>query len=302
MFQRSNVLRGVLCAALAPLVAGAGAQAQDVVKSANGVTWVKVAPYDAPTDVTHARPMPMPEATMTEDAVHGLMESMRTEHVNPGGSGFVPGNEGTGSRTEFAPVYLGKPEGLQSDAVHPRPEDWGTSNLPFTTVRADLYGLATNTDYPYRAVGKLFFDITRRHRDGGPLRGRIRAEEIPQRLAVGAWVLEWRGALRHMDRCAGLRVDFVLQRHRLLRAIRRGVRGRCRGAGPEPAKERVCGQYGGVVRILVWRRVYLLGPGADHAAWVSGRAGLGRLHGADGFAGVYEFLGFEQSHHRLEPE
>jgi len=160
MFQRSNVLRGVLCAALAPLVAGAGAQAQDVVKSANGVTWVKVAPYDAPTDVTHARPMPMPEATMTEDAVHGLMESMRTEHVNPGGSGFVPGNEGTGSRTEFAPVYLGKPEGLQSDAVHPRPEDWGTSNLPFTTVRADLYGLATNTDYPYRAVGKLFFDIT----------------------------------------------------------------------------------------------------------------------------------------------
>ena len=162
MSQQSKLVRGMLCAALVPMVAGVGLQAQDVVKSANGVTWVKVDPHHGPADFIHAKPMPLPQATMTEDAVHGLIDSVQTEHVNLGGSGFVPGSEGTGSRTEFAPVFLGKPEveGLQPDVVLPHPEDFGTSNLPFTTVRADLYGEATNTSYPYRAVGKLFFDIT----------------------------------------------------------------------------------------------------------------------------------------------
>jgi V8-like Glu-specific endopeptidase len=158
MFQPPNFVRGMLCVALTPFVAGAGLQAQDVVKSANGVTSIKVAPYHASTDFSHAKPMPLPEATMTEDAIHGLLESIQTEHIARGGSGLVPGSEGTGSRTEFEPVFLGKPEGQQTDGV--QPEDFGTSNQPFTTVRADLYGLATNTNYPYRAVGKLFFDIT----------------------------------------------------------------------------------------------------------------------------------------------
>jgi len=150
----------MLCAALVPFVAGVSLQAQDVVGSANGVTSVKVAPYRGLPDFVHAKPMPMPEATMTEDALHGLIESIQTEHINLGGSGLVPGSEGTGSRTEFSPVFLGLPEGPQTDAVQPRPEDFGASNLPFTTVRADLYGLDTNTSYPYRAVGKLFFDMT----------------------------------------------------------------------------------------------------------------------------------------------
>ena len=166
MIQQSNLVKGMLCAALVPFVAGVSLQAQDVVRVTNGVTSVKVAPYHGLPDFARAKPMPMPEATMTEDAVHGLMNSLQTEHISLGGSGLVAGSEGTGSRTEFAPVFLGAPEsgseteGLQSDAVQPRPEDYGTSNLPFTTVRADLFGLNTNTSYPYRAVGKLFFDIT----------------------------------------------------------------------------------------------------------------------------------------------
>ncbi len=160
MFQPSNLVRGILYAALVPFVAGVGVQAQDVVKSANGVTSIRKAPYRATTDFAHAQPMPLPQATMSEDAIHGLLESVQTEHVNPGGSGFVPGNQGTGSRTEFEPVTLGVSEELESEAVQPRPEDFGTSNLPFTTVRADLFGLDTNANYPYRATGKLYFNIT----------------------------------------------------------------------------------------------------------------------------------------------
>ena len=37
------------------------------------------------------------------------------------------------------------------------PSDFGTSNNPFTTARADLGDLVTNLAYPYRASGKLFF-------------------------------------------------------------------------------------------------------------------------------------------------
>ncbi|NOT56813.1 MAG: trypsin-like serine protease [Deltaproteobacteria bacterium] len=38
------------------------------------------------------------------------------------------------------------------------PQEFGTSNHPFSTARADLFTAATNTQYPYRASGKLFFN------------------------------------------------------------------------------------------------------------------------------------------------
>jgi V8-like Glu-specific endopeptidase len=36
-------------------------------------------------------------------------------------------------------------------------EQFGTANLPYSTARADLDPKATNTQWPYRAAGKLFF-------------------------------------------------------------------------------------------------------------------------------------------------
>jgi V8-like Glu-specific endopeptidase len=36
-------------------------------------------------------------------------------------------------------------------------EQFGTANLPYSTARADLNPSATNTQWPYRAAGKLFF-------------------------------------------------------------------------------------------------------------------------------------------------
>jgi V8-like Glu-specific endopeptidase len=161
MFKQSisiTVLSGF--AALSLAIAGTAQAQEDVVRSANGVTWVEVNSHHAPPDFVHARPMPLPDATISEDAVHGLLESMETDHPVLGGSGGAPGNEGTGSRTDFEPLFLGEPERDQDDQVTPRPEDWGTSNLPFTTVRADLSGLDTNTVYPYRAIGKIFFNVT----------------------------------------------------------------------------------------------------------------------------------------------
>jgi V8-like Glu-specific endopeptidase len=178
MLQPSNLLKGMLCVALAPLAAGVGllaqSQTENVVKSGNGVTSIKLAPYARHADYVHAQPMPLPEAVVNEDAIRGLQESINSPHAITGGSGLVPGSAGTGSRTAFTPVFLGKPELNESASIEPdqvrsgsigsgivKPEDVGTSNLPFTTVRADLFNETTNTSYPYRATGKLFFDITR---------------------------------------------------------------------------------------------------------------------------------------------
>ena len=40
----------------------------------------------------------------------------------------------------------------------PAQVDFGTAGLPFSTARADLTPAATNDQYPYSAVGKLFFN------------------------------------------------------------------------------------------------------------------------------------------------
>jgi V8-like Glu-specific endopeptidase len=177
MLQHSNLLKGMLCLAVAPFVAGVGLQAQiqaqNVIRNANGITSLKLAPYTGNADFIHARPMPLPAAAVNEDAIRGLQESLNMPHYLAGASAVVAGNAGTGSRTMFTPRFLGKPVLDEADVREPspvrsgalgtgivHPEDVGTSNLPFTTVRADLYNVTTNTSYPYRATGKLFFDVT----------------------------------------------------------------------------------------------------------------------------------------------
>ena len=60
----------------------------------------------------------------------------------------------------MALVRLGVPHPTTDDSeLMVTPEEFGTTNHPFSTARADLSPLATNTSYPYRASGKLFFNI-----------------------------------------------------------------------------------------------------------------------------------------------
>jgi V8-like Glu-specific endopeptidase len=68
-----------------------------------------------------------------------------------GPSGGEPGARGTGI---LSPVFQGTAVAEEPGVTS---EDWGTTNHPFTTVRADLFGLDTNTAYPYRAAGDLYF-------------------------------------------------------------------------------------------------------------------------------------------------
>jgi len=68
----------------------------------------------------------------------------------------VLGSNGTGVITD--PVSLVVPRPTTNDSEGVTPEEFGLANHPFSTARADLSPLATNTAYPYSASGKLFFN------------------------------------------------------------------------------------------------------------------------------------------------
>jgi V8-like Glu-specific endopeptidase len=96
--------------------------------------------------------MPMPSSNAPSDYVQGMLQAlMSSGEFGPAGgsSGF----QGTGLQS---PVFLGTPAKEEGGVL---PPDFGSDNHPFTTVRADLYSINTNTTYPYRAAGKLFFKI-----------------------------------------------------------------------------------------------------------------------------------------------
>lgn len=123
-----------------------------VVTSSRGVT-VFTANGPAPSvDFVHAKPLALPINPLSADSTQALMEALVTV-PELGPSGHSPGAEGNGIKS---PVFLGTPEIAQNDGV--TSEDFGTNNHPFTTARADLFTETTNTTYPYRAGGKLFFN------------------------------------------------------------------------------------------------------------------------------------------------
>jgi len=87
------------------------------------------------------------------DQTEAMIEAMTSSTLALGTPGYSNGAKGTGNTS---PRFLGTPAAPEGGVA---PPDFGTNNHPFSTARADLYGLNTNTSYPYRAAGKLFFKI-----------------------------------------------------------------------------------------------------------------------------------------------
>jgi V8-like Glu-specific endopeptidase len=109
----------------------------------------------ATIDYINAKPMEMPRnaSRSANDFQIDLLQGLASA---PSIGAHVAGAEGNG-RMSF--VKLGEPA-LSTDAAdQPTPQEFGTNNHPFSTAMADLSPLATNTSYPYRASGKLFFNI-----------------------------------------------------------------------------------------------------------------------------------------------
>jgi V8-like Glu-specific endopeptidase len=109
-------------------------------------------------DYVNAQPMPLPRAPRGSavQAQNDLIATLASQITLAESGGSVPGSNGTGA---MALVSLGVPHPTTDDSDAVTPQEFGTTNLPFSTARADLSPLATNTSYPYRASGKLFFNI-----------------------------------------------------------------------------------------------------------------------------------------------
>ena len=145
------------CLALAGLSAASDGFAQELAVHGT-VTQYKVAALanDAAgprIDYLHARPLPMPDPRLAApNMLDALQHNAATLLGTPGASA---GGAGSGERMQLqvAPAQLlGTDSGIIS-------EEFGTSNQPFTTNRVNALGDTTVSYYPYRAAGKLFFNI-----------------------------------------------------------------------------------------------------------------------------------------------
>jgi V8-like Glu-specific endopeptidase len=110
-------------------------------------------------DFANAQAMPLPEPS------HYIAPEVQQEMINaliglaaqgPEPSGFRPGQTGTGERHER---QLVAPSALAPAVDEVTPEEFGITDHPFSTARSDLFLGETNTFYPYRASGKLFFNV-----------------------------------------------------------------------------------------------------------------------------------------------
>jgi Trypsin len=125
-----------------------------------GVTVLKVSNLATQGGVTvdfqNARAMVLPQVSPGSEAgVQGLINAL-TSASELGVPGVAPSHEGSGKRS---PMWLGVAKVSADEDERRTPEEFGTTAHPFSTAQADLFMLATNTSYPYRASGKLFFNV-----------------------------------------------------------------------------------------------------------------------------------------------
>ncbi len=148
---------GFLCVASGLALASVAEASGPVVQQLGAVTTITMPAQanqseGAGIDFANAIPMPMPEVSP------GLLTHQ--SNVAPasfGTPGYSPGGAGDGKET---PVRVPRSNFVSEEAgAGVAPQQHGATNHPFTTSRANVYGDRTSRFYPYRATGKLFFNI-----------------------------------------------------------------------------------------------------------------------------------------------
>jgi hypothetical protein len=132
------------------LLLDGGVNAQNATSAASGLTVHNRSAVQETGVIDFANAKAMPLATAD------LYEADRfSDSGSPTGTpGFVRGAQGDGRETPtFVPLQKAEPGGGFGSA------EFGTSNHVFTTSRVDLAGSNVSALYPYRAAGKLYFNI-----------------------------------------------------------------------------------------------------------------------------------------------
>ena len=114
-------------------------------------------PHGASIDFVNAKPMTLPRAfgTSQQAAQDRLIQALMSPQRG-GKPAFFPGRDGDGKESA---VFLGTPVAAALVDEEIVPQQHGTTGHPFTTVRADAFQGSTNKQFPFRASGKLFFNI-----------------------------------------------------------------------------------------------------------------------------------------------
>lgn len=121
------------------------------------VTTSEQARSGAVIDFVNAQPMVLPRlAGSSAQAAHDGMIRALLSTAPRGKPAYSPGGIGDGKEK---PVFLGLPASPAMEDNDITPQEFGTFNHPFTTVRADAVQGTTNKQFPFRASGKLFFNI-----------------------------------------------------------------------------------------------------------------------------------------------
>lgn len=154
---RLATVLGLILAALAT-----SAEAQVIQRGAVTVYKAdRASTSNSTIDFINAKEFPLPQAPESASvaAQQDLMNNLanRYQLSAPAASGHAPGSMGDGQTN---PVELGTPavapETMEQQGFEQ--QQFGTTNHPFSTAKADL-NVPTNTRYPYRASGRLFFTI-----------------------------------------------------------------------------------------------------------------------------------------------
>jgi V8-like Glu-specific endopeptidase len=114
-------------------------------------------PQGATIDFVNAKPMTLPRAfgASQQSAQDRLIQALMSPR-HGGKPAFSPGRDGDGKESA---VFLGTPVAAALADGEVTPQQHGTTGHPFTTVRADAFQGSTNKQFPFRASGKLFFNI-----------------------------------------------------------------------------------------------------------------------------------------------
>ena len=150
-----KIITGLAC-----LVLGCAVSSEAVaqyVQSGPVITYTPpAAQKNPPIDYQNAKPMPLPTA-QTAPPAQGI--PVAPSQIFRGPSGGSPGGVGTGV---MHPIQLAPgltDQQLLQQQLQAQPQEFGTSDQPYTTSRANAYYDPTTTYYPFRAAGKLFFQI-----------------------------------------------------------------------------------------------------------------------------------------------
>lgn len=106
---------------------------------------------EAAIDFENAIPMPLPQATISPSTANQGAPPVKFQ----GSPGYSPGSRGD---QKVAPT-VHDTQNVPGEQIEGR-QEYGTNNHPFTTSRVDLgTSNAISKLYPFRATGKLYFNI-----------------------------------------------------------------------------------------------------------------------------------------------